>query len=73
MIRFDHAGNIWGTDGQNNKEGTNGQLVYKFSSDHKILMTIGTKVSLSKEITYSTAQPTWRLAETATSSLQTAM
>jgi DNA-binding beta-propeller fold protein YncE len=42
-IRFDRAGNIWVTDGQNNKEGTNGQLVYKVSPDHKILMTIGTK------------------------------
>lgn len=42
-IRVDQEGNIWVTDGQNNKEGTNGQLVYKFSSDHRILMTIGTK------------------------------
>ena len=42
-IRVDQEGNIWVTDGQNNKEGTNGQLVYKFSPDHRILMTIGTK------------------------------
>ena len=42
-IRVDQEGNIWITDGQNNKEGTNGQLVYKFSPDHRILMTIGTK------------------------------
>lgn len=42
-IRVDREGNIWVTDGQNNKEGTNGQLVYKFSPDHRILMTIGTK------------------------------
>jgi sugar lactone lactonase YvrE len=42
-IRIDPDGNIWVSDGQNNKEGTNGQLVYKFSPDHKILMTIGTK------------------------------
>ncbi len=42
-IRVDREGNIWITDGQNNKEGTNGQLVYKFSPDHRLLMTIGTK------------------------------
>jgi len=42
-IRVDQEGNIWMTDGQNNKEGTNGQLVYKFSPDHRILMTIGTR------------------------------
>lgn len=42
-IRVDRAGNIWVTDGQNNPEKTNGQLVYKFSPEHKLLMTIGTK------------------------------
>ncbi|MFT3828032.1 MAG: peptidyl-alpha-hydroxyglycine alpha-amidating lyase family protein [Chitinophagaceae bacterium] len=42
-IRVDRDGNIWITDGQNNDEKTNGQLVYKFSPDHKLLMTIGTK------------------------------
>jgi len=42
-IRVDREGNIWLTDGQNDKDGKNGQLVYKFSSDRKLLMTIGTK------------------------------
>jgi DNA-binding beta-propeller fold protein YncE len=42
-IRVDRDGNIWLTDGQNNPEGTNGQLVYKFTRDYKLLMTIGTK------------------------------
>jgi sugar lactone lactonase YvrE len=42
-IRFDRDGNMWLTDGQNDKDGKNGQLVYKLSPDHKILMTIGTK------------------------------
>jgi sugar lactone lactonase YvrE len=42
-IRFDKEGNMWLTDGQNDKDNTNGQLVYKFSPDHKLLMTIGTK------------------------------
>jgi sugar lactone lactonase YvrE len=42
-IRVDREGNIWLTDGQNDKDGQNGQLVYKFSSDRKLLMTIGTK------------------------------
>src|SRR5579872_7087790 len=42
-IRVDREGNIWMTDGQNDKEGTNGQLVYKFGPDRKLLMTIGTK------------------------------
>jgi sugar lactone lactonase YvrE len=42
-IRVDRDGNIWMTDGQNNPDKTNGQLVYKFSRDYKLLMTIGTK------------------------------
>ena len=42
-VRVDRDGNLWLTDGQNNPEGTNGQLVYKFSRDGKLLMTIGTK------------------------------
>jgi hypothetical protein len=42
-IRVDRDGNIWMTDGQNNPEKTNGQLVYKFTRDYKLLMTIGTK------------------------------
>jgi sugar lactone lactonase YvrE len=42
-IRVDRDGNVWMTDGQNDKEGTNGQLVYKFTRDYKLLMTIGTK------------------------------
>jgi len=71
--RFDRAGNIWVTDGQNNKEGTSGQLVYKFSPDHKILMTIGTK-GIAGEGDYVSNGPTdVALAEMATSSLQTAM
>ena len=42
-IRVDRDGNLWMTDGQNNTEGTNGQLVYKFTRDYRLLMTIGTK------------------------------
>jgi sugar lactone lactonase YvrE len=42
-IRVDRDGNIWLTDGDKDKDGTNGELVYKFSPDHKLLMTIGTK------------------------------
>ena len=42
-IRVDPAGNIWITDGDKNKDGTNGEMVYKFSRDYKLLMTIGTK------------------------------
>jgi sugar lactone lactonase YvrE len=42
-VRVDRDGNIWLADGQNDKEGKNGQLVYKFSPDRKLLMTIGTR------------------------------
>mgnify|MGYP003704084117 CR=1 FL=1 len=42
-IRVDPAGNIWITDGDKNKDGTNGEMVYKFSRDYKLLMTIGTR------------------------------
>jgi sugar lactone lactonase YvrE len=42
-IRVDPDGNIWITDGDKNKDGTNGEMVYKFSRDYKLLMTIGTK------------------------------
>jgi sugar lactone lactonase YvrE len=53
-VRVDRDGNLWFTDGQANPEGTNGQMVYKFSPDHKLLMTIGTKgVSGDGEYTFN--------------------
>ena len=40
-IHVDREANVWVTDGQNNKEGTMGHQVIKFSPDGKVLMRLG--------------------------------
>ena len=69
-IRFDRDGNLWITDGR--AADGNGQMVYKFDLQGKLLMTLGTKGVSGEVRTSSTASPTSRSRPMATSSCPTA-